>query len=66
VALRLFIVHGSHPCNTAMKALEVKGLSYKVVELPPGRLEGRPAADLALRLFPHVAGTTPAGVLSPA
>ncbi|MDQ3371568.1 MAG: glutathione S-transferase N-terminal domain-containing protein [Actinomycetota bacterium] len=35
MALRLFIVHGSHPCNTVMKALELKGLSYKVVELPP-------------------------------
>jgi len=35
VALRLFVVHGSHPCNTAMKALELKDLSYKVVELPP-------------------------------
>lgn len=35
MALRLFVVHGSHPCNAVMKALELKGLPYKVVELPP-------------------------------
>lgn len=35
MALRLFVVHGSHPCNTVTKALQLKGLAYKVVELPP-------------------------------
>lgn len=35
MALRLFVVHGSHPCNAVMKALELKGLPYRVVELPP-------------------------------
>ena len=35
MALRLFIVHGSHPCNAVIKALELKSLPYKVVELPP-------------------------------
>ena len=35
MALRLFVVHGSHPCNTVMKGLELKDLPYKVVELPP-------------------------------
>ncbi len=55
MALRLFVVHGSHPCNTVMKALELKDLSYQ----DGGRRTG------AARL-PHVAGTTPAGVLSPA
>ena len=33
--LRLFVVHGSHPCAAVEKALELKGLSYKVVEWPP-------------------------------
>jgi glutathione S-transferase len=32
---RLWIVHGSHPCATIEKALELKGIPYKVVELPP-------------------------------
>jgi glutathione S-transferase len=31
---RLFIVHGSHPCATVQKALELKGIPYKNVELP--------------------------------
>jgi glutathione S-transferase len=35
MAHRLYIVHGSHPCNTVMRALELKGIPYKVVELPP-------------------------------
>jgi glutathione S-transferase len=33
--LRLFVVHGSHPCAAVMKGLELKGLSYRVVEWPP-------------------------------
>ena len=32
---KLFIVHGSHPCDTVAKALEIKGMPYKTVELPP-------------------------------
>src|SRR5690349_15967112 len=30
---RLYIVHGSHPCATVQKALELKGIPYKNVEL---------------------------------
>jgi glutathione S-transferase len=33
--LKLYIVHGSHPCEAVMKALELKGLPFKTVELPP-------------------------------
>jgi glutathione S-transferase len=33
--LRLFVVHGSHPCDAVRKGLELKGLSYRVVEWPP-------------------------------
>ncbi|MDE3070311.1 MAG: glutathione S-transferase N-terminal domain-containing protein [Acidobacteriota bacterium] len=33
--LRLFVVHGSHPCATVERALAIKGLSYRVVEWPP-------------------------------
>ena len=32
---RLFVVHGSHPCATVEKALELKGVPFKRVELPP-------------------------------
>src|SRR5688572_22543743 len=32
---RLYMVHGSHPCTTVARALELKGIPYKTVELPP-------------------------------
>ncbi len=32
---RLYVVHASHPCATAEKALELKGVPFKRVELPP-------------------------------
>ena len=32
---RLFVVHGSHPCATVEKALELKGVAYSRIELPP-------------------------------
>ncbi len=35
MAIRLFVVHGSHPCVAAARALELKGLPFSVVELPP-------------------------------
>lgn len=31
---RLYMVHGSHPCETVAKAFELKGVPYKRVELP--------------------------------
>lgn len=33
--LKLYVVHGSHPCAAVEKALSLKGLSYSVVEWPP-------------------------------
>jgi glutathione S-transferase len=33
--LRLYIVHGSHPCVAVEKELTMKGLSYEVTEWPP-------------------------------
>jgi glutathione S-transferase len=33
--LRLYVVHGSHPCAAVMKALDLKGLEYSVIEWPP-------------------------------
>jgi glutathione S-transferase len=35
VALKLYVVHGSHPCAAVQKALAIKGLAYDVVEWPP-------------------------------
>jgi glutathione S-transferase len=32
---KLYVVHGSHPCATAARALELKGVAYTKVELPP-------------------------------
>lgn len=31
----LYVVHGSHPCATVERALQLKGLPYKLVEFPP-------------------------------
>lgn len=33
--LRLYVVHGSHPCAAVEKAMAIKGLSYDVTEWPP-------------------------------
>jgi glutathione S-transferase len=32
---QLFVVHGSHPCACVARALELKGMPYRLVELPP-------------------------------
>jgi glutathione S-transferase len=31
----LYVIHGSHPCATAERALQLKGQPYRVVEYPP-------------------------------
>jgi glutathione S-transferase len=33
--LKLYVVHGSHPCAAVEKALAMKGLDYRVFEWPP-------------------------------
>jgi glutathione S-transferase len=35
VPAKLYVVHGSHPCATVARALDVKRIAYKTVELPP-------------------------------
>jgi glutathione S-transferase len=35
VPIKLYIVHGSHPCAAVARAIEMKGLAYDVVELLP-------------------------------
>jgi len=32
---KLYVVHGSHPCATVARALDLKGIAYKTIELPP-------------------------------
>lgn len=32
---KLYAVHGSHPCAAVQRALDLKGIDYKVVEMPP-------------------------------
>jgi glutathione S-transferase len=34
VPAKLYVVHGSHPCMTVARAMELKGIPYKRVELP--------------------------------
>lgn len=45
MGLRLFVVHGSHPCAAVEKALSAKGLEYEVTEWPPPL---HPAIQMAL------------------
>ena len=33
--IKLYVVYGSHPCAAVARALDMKGLPYRVVELPP-------------------------------
>jgi glutathione S-transferase len=35
VPIDLYVVHGSHPCAAVRRALELKGLAYRTIELPP-------------------------------
>jgi glutathione S-transferase len=35
VPIKLYVVHGSHPCAAVERALQMKGLPHQVVELPP-------------------------------
>jgi glutathione S-transferase len=35
VAIDLYVVHGSHPCAAVERALELKGVDFRIVELPP-------------------------------
>jgi glutathione S-transferase len=35
VAIDLHVAHGSHPCAAVQRALELKGLPFRVIELPP-------------------------------
>ena len=32
---KLYVVHGSHPCEAVKRALQLKGTDYKIVEIPP-------------------------------
>jgi len=35
VSAKLYVVHGSHPCATVARALELKQIAYRTIELPP-------------------------------
>lgn len=35
MAAKLYVVHGSHPCAAVQRALDLKGVDYKIVEYPP-------------------------------
>jgi glutathione S-transferase len=35
MAAKLYVVHGSHPCAAVKRALELKGVDYRIVEYPP-------------------------------
>jgi glutathione S-transferase len=54
MSARLFVVHGSHPCATVEKALELKGIDHRRVELP--------AATQPLVMTPLFGGRTVPGI----
>lgn len=33
---KLYVIHGSHPCATVARALDIKQIAYKTIELPVG------------------------------
>jgi glutathione S-transferase len=33
--VKLYVVNGSHPCAAVQRAMELKGIDYKIVEFPP-------------------------------
>lgn len=35
MAAKLFVVNGSHPCNTVVRALQIKGIPFTTIEIPP-------------------------------
>ena len=43
MAIDLYVVHGSHPCAAVQRALELKRLPFRVIELPrtPSTENGR-------------------------
>jgi glutathione S-transferase len=63
---RLYLVHGSHPCAAVRRALDLKGISYKVVEFPPPmhvplqrlRFGGRTVPGLVLEDGERLQGST--------
>jgi glutathione S-transferase len=56
MAIRLYVVHGSHPCAAVQRALEMKSLDHELVELPP-------PAHVAFQRVKFGAPTVPAAVL---
>jgi glutathione S-transferase len=66
VPIKLYIVHGSHPCAAVARAMELKGLPYDVVELLPPmhavvqrvRFGARTVPSVRLESGAKVSGTT--------
>jgi glutathione S-transferase len=56
MAIKLYVVHGSHPCAAVRRALELKGLDHELVEWPP-------AVHAAAQRLKFGARTVPAVVL---
>ena len=56
MAIKLYVVHGSHPCAAVQRALEMKSLAYELVELPP-------PAHMAFQRVKFGGRTVPAVVL---
>jgi glutathione S-transferase len=54
VPARLYVVHGSHPCATVQRALELKGVPFKVVELMPALHAALQRARFGQRTVPGI------------
>jgi glutathione S-transferase len=54
VPAKLYVVHGSHPCATVERALQLKGIPHKVVELMPPMHAALQRARFGQRTVPGI------------
>jgi glutathione S-transferase len=54
VPAKLYVVHGSHPCATVERALQLKGIPYKSVELMPAMHAAHQRVRFGQRTVPGI------------
>jgi glutathione S-transferase len=54
VPAKLYVVHGSHPCATVERALQLKGIAYKSVELMPAMHAAHQRVRFGQRTVPGI------------
>lgn len=54
MSAKLFVVHGSHPCETVARALELKGIAFSRIEFPPAMHAAAMKALFGKRTVPGI------------